>query len=77
MFGYEIEYRNEKIENATVMEHVYATWVYIEGLNSEGAYEVHVRCVVMVQSTPLPIKFERDPGLIGCHQKDMLLLVRK
>ena len=61
MFGYEIEYRNKKVENATVMEHVYATWVYIEGLNSEGAYEVHVRCVVMVQSIPLPTEFERGP----------------
>ena len=61
MFGYEIEYRNKKIDNATIMEHVYGTWVYIEGLNGEGAYEFHVRCVVMVQSIPLPTKFERGP----------------
>ena len=61
MFGYEIEYRNKKTDNATVMEHVYGTWVYIEGLYGEGVYEVHVRCVVMVQSISLPTKFEKGP----------------
>ena len=43
------------------MEQVSNNWVYIEGLYSEGSYEVRVRCVVMVQSIPLPTKFENGP----------------
>lgn len=61
MFGYEIEYRNKKIVNATVLEQVLGTSVQIEGLYSEGVYEVHVRCVVVVQSLPLSTEYERGP----------------
>ena len=61
MFGYEIEYRNKKVDNAILMEYVSNNWAFIEGLYSKGAYEVRVRCVVMVQSMPLPTKFENGP----------------
>lgn len=59
--GYEIEYRNKKIDSAIVIERVLSTPVYIEGLSSEGIYEVRVRCMVMTQSVPLRTMYEKGP----------------
>ena len=61
IFDYEIEYRNKKIDNAAVLEQVSGTWVYIEGLYSKGVYEVRVRCIVMVQSIPMAMEYEKGP----------------
>ena len=60
-FRYEIEYRNKKIDDAAVLEQMSSIPVYIEGLSSEAVYEVRVRCMVMVQSIPLPTEYERGP----------------
>lgn len=54
IFSYEVEYRNKKIRNAIVSEQVFGNSAYIEGLYFVGVYEVRVRCVVIVQSIPLP-----------------------
>jgi len=61
IISYEIEYRNKNISKATTLEQVPNSPVNIEGLYPEGVYEVHVRCVVMIQSIPLPTEYEMGP----------------